>query len=734
MTKAVIRSKLDDDTLSRTLEKGEFEAYPERDFEDGIHDYISEVENVDLDIDIETTIRTSQDDKMNEIENEVIRESCDDIVYKGNLPNKVRKREDDQNDDHSNGHSAEDKDTKESTITPIVHDKTHPDTIKRAKKLKKAKKGFTVEDVIARNFQELLLQDTEYKVSDVGRVQRTPKTWSKILWNALLLGFSLTNSLIGAGILSLSQTCYKMGIVGFFLWNIATIFYFIITWYFYNKAIYITGAATMGELLSIFFGNVIAIVVDLCNTLFYFCVLMIYQVIITQYLFGIVTDLTSRENFEYTLDTCYEGKTAGVYCKWHYIILYLVALLLNLPLIIPKSVKFLNRISMLSIVGAVTVSFVIFAKAIYYGSNNKSSNGDGTNNVPTFNGKWWPSGVLDFFTMAPFITANYQIHSCLPPLYSGTKGMSKKTKLLSLQGASLVSVVTCASLYILMAISGNVSFDKVSSNVLNDFSNPNSTSVDWLIILSRIFMIIVVTMSFPALMFPTCAGIYRYLPKTWKFTTLWNGRLAILTIRIIILLLTTLFASFLADIGVVFSVASALFSIFVVYICPMSIMMLWPRVEKFGSPEFRKLSVIDNIIYNKVVEGSQKFSSKDIETALNRNEEKGDISDVVLTINTNTSGQQEIELDSLGALKNLVKNENTENKNASKSSENKINIAFDKENTVDVDILKNRNKTIKLPDGKIPLWRYLVFIPAMLICVCLCILSVVGTILNEVKK
>ncbi|ELP88256.1 amino acid transporter, putative [Entamoeba invadens IP1] len=707
MSKAVISSNLDNDTLSKTLEKGEFEAYPERDFEDGIHDYISENENVDLDVDIEHS-----DDKDSEIdEDEVARENGAEVAYKSKVVKIVRKTDEEDKEEHN-----DDQITKEE--------------IKKVKKLKKTKKGFTVEDVIARNFQELLLQEKEFHRTEVGEMKRTNKTWIKIAINSVLLGFSLTNSLVGAGILSLALTCYKMGIVGFFLWNIATIVYFLITWYYYNRAIYITGAATMGELLSMFFGKVVAIIVDVCNTAFYFCVLMIYQVIATQYLFGIIQDLTSRDKFSYTMDTCYEGKTAGVYCKWHYIILYLVAVLLNFPLIIPKSVKFLNRISMLTVISAVIASFVVFGKAIYFGANDKSSNGDGTNNIPTFSGKWWPSGVMEFFTMAPFITANFQIHSCLPPLFSGTKGMSKKTKLVALQGGSLVSICTCAFLYLLMAISGNVSFDKVSSNVLNDFSNPNSTEIDWLIIVSRILMIIVVVISYPALMFPTCAGIYRYLPKKWKFTTMWNGRVAIMAIRFTILLLTTLFASFLADIGVVFSVASAIFSIFVVYICPMSIMMLWPRVEKFGSPDFRKLSVIDNIIYNKVVEGNQKFSQNDIETALGKVEaEKNEgVADVVLTINTDATGQQEIELDNIKEQK-----DNEENKKEVEIDGNKVNIAVNPETDMDVDIMKNRHKWIKLPDAHVPIWRYLVFIPCMVICVGLCILSVVGTILDEVK-
>ncbi|EAL45272.1 N-system amino acid transporter 1, putative [Entamoeba histolytica HM-1:IMSS-B] len=696
MSKAVIQSNLDNDTLSKTLEKGDFEEYPERFIEDGIHDFPNEEESVELDVNV---VNEMDDSSGSTDEDEVARDNGEEVAYKSKISKKISY--------NSEGESK---------------DELSKEDIKNIKKLKKkkAKKGFTVEDMIARNFQELLCEQKEFKRNEVGNLQRTKKTWYKIFSNSFSFGFSLTNSLIGAGILSLSQTCYKMGVIGFVAWCLATIVYFVITWNYFNRAIYITGAATMGELLSLIFGKVFACIVDICNTLFYFCVLMVYQVIATQYLFGIIQDLTNRDKWNYTMDSCYGSKTAGVFCKWHYIILYLVAVCLNFPLIIPKSVKFLNRISTLTVVAAVITTFVVLGKAIYAGASGKSSNG-GDANYPTFSGKLWPTGAMDFFTMAPFITANFQIHSCLPPLYVGTKGLSKKTKLVALQGGSYVSVLTCSSLFIIMAVSGHVSFDKVSSNVLNDFSNPDSSDVDWLIIVCRMLMIIVVVISYPALMFPTCAGILRYIPKKWKIVQLWNGRVIILMIRTTILILTTFCATFIIDIGVVFSVASAIFSIFVVYVGPMCIMMLWPRIEKFGDPNFRKLSIIDNIIYNKVVEGNQRFTQNDIETALGKEEaEKNEgVADVVVTIDTNTNGQQEIEL-------NEIKEQKETNIETSKDDSSSVT-TYD----IDAEIMKNKNKWIKLPDAYIPIWRYIVYGIAMLICIGLCILSVVGTLIEQ---
>ena len=115
--------------------------------------------------------------------------------------------------------------------------------------------------------------------------------------------------------------------------------------------------------------------------------------------------------------------------------------------------------------------------------------------------------------MAPFITANFQVHSSLPALYSNTEGMSKKNKLFSLQGGSYLSVFLCSVLFLLVAVSGNITFDNVSSNILNDFLNPNSTTIDWHILVCRALMVVVVVIAYPLIMFPTCAGILRYIPK-----------------------------------------------------------------------------------------------------------------------------------------------------------------------------------------------------------------------------
>ncbi|EKE40427.1 hypothetical protein ENUP19_0198G0027 [Entamoeba nuttalli] len=700
MSKAVIRSNLDNETLSKTLEKGDFEEYSERFIEDGYHDFPNEEESVDLDVEFIDRKRGESNSKS---ENEVKRENGEEIAYEPKISTK-----------------------NEST------EQTDEDRVNQVKKLKKAKakKGFTVEDLIARNFQELLCQKKEFKRNEEGKLKKTPFAWKTLITSSVSLGFNLTNTLVGAGILSLSQACYKMGIVGFVLWSLATIVYFIYTWYYYNRAIYLTGAGTMGELLSLIFGKILACLVDICNTLFNLCILMSYQVIVTQYLFGIIQDLTTRDQWDNTIDECYGNpqRTAGIACGWHYILLILVAVCLNFPFIIPKSVKFLNRISVLSIIVAVFVTFTVMIKAIYCGAKGKSSNGsDG--NFPTFKGKWWPSGVMDFFTMAPFITANFQIHSSIPPIYVGTKGMSKKVKLSSLQGAVCIAVLTCSFFFVFMAVSGHVSFDKVSSNVLNDFSNPNSSDKDWLIIVCRMLMIILVLMSYPALTFSTCAGILRYIPKKWKIYQLWNGRVIIFIIRCSILFVTTLCACFVTNIGVIFSVASAIFSIFVVYVCPLSIIMLWPRIEKFGDPNFRKLSVIDNIIYNKVVDGNQKFTQHDIEAALSKAEAQKNegVADVIVTINnTPTEGQQEIELNEV---KEEIQNHSAQNENS--NSDFPI---LPEDDGNEVDIMKNRKKWMKLPDAPVPIWRYFVFGTAMFCCLVLCILSVVGTILGEVNK
>ena len=53
----------------------------------------------------------------------------------------------------------------------------------------------------------------------------------------------------------------------------------------------------------------------------------------------------------------------------------------------------------------------------------------------------------------------------------------------------------------------------------------------------------------------------------------------------------------------------------------------------------------------------------------------------------------------------------------------------------DIDIEEmRRKKFLKLPYVHIPWWRYVVYIIAMVCCVALCVLSVIGTILGEVNK
>ena len=51
----------------------------------------------------------------------------------------------------------------------------------------------------------------------------------------------------------------------------------------------------------------------------------------------------------------------------------------------------------------------------------------------------------------------------------------------------------------------------------------------------------------------------------------------------------------------------------------------------------------------------------------------------------------------------------------------------------EVDIFKNKDKSMKLPDAEIPIWRYIIFITCMICCVILCILSVVGTLMDAFK-
>ena len=483
----------------------------------------------------------------------------------------------------------------------------------------------------------------------------------------------------------------------------------------------------MGELLSLVFGNAFAVIVDICNTGFYFCVMMCYQVIATQYIIGMTSDLAG-DKFDTTLAECYGGKAAGIFCKWHYIILYLVVLCLNVPLILPKSVAFLNKISSLTVISAIITTGVVMIKGIIAGAKGVSSNGMGEENIPSFTGKLWPKGFMEFFTMAPFITANFQIHSSFPPLFVGTKNMSKKVKLHALNGGSYVSNVICSALFLIMAVSGAVSFDNVSSNVLNDFSSKKG-NVDVAIVICRVLMTIVVVISYPALMFPTAAGLVRYFPKNWKITQLWNGRAVILIVRLGLTVLITLVSTFVTDIGVIFSVASALFSIVVVYIGPMSIMMLWPRIEKLGKPDFRKLSVVDNLIYNKVVDGNQYFTMKDVieKTGIEN------VDELIVKIDPKVTGENEVEMKEEKKEEDKIKEIQMEgNSNIALYEIEYIEGNAPPQTKVN-ELMQYKDKLCKLPPAPIPTYRYVLYGIAMVLCVIMCILSIVGTIMEQFK-
>ena len=562
------------------------------------------------------------------------------------------------------------------------------------------------EPIVQQNLRELVLKQQEYIKTGEGDIKRSSKTKKKIVSNMFQFSFSLIGCLIGSGILSLANACKQMGIVGFVAWIIATNVYYWYTWTYFNKAIYITGSSTIGEMFSLIFGNTFAIIVDICNTLFYCCILICDQVIATQYIFGIIQDLTTRDQWDNTLDECYGNpqRIAGVACNWHYIILYLIVLCANLPLIIPKNVKFLSKIAILTLIAAIFTSFSVVYKMIYHSITGTSAN-NSDKNYPTLTGKLWPESFMSFFTMAPFITANFQVNSCMPPLYAGTKGMSKRSKYASIEGGSILSIVISSVLFILVAVSGNVIFDSVSSNILNDFLNSNSSTIDWHILVCRALMIIVVLVAYPMAMLPASAGIVRYLPKKWKIVRNNNGFAATLLVKMCILILTTFCSSFITNIGAIFSIGSSIFSIFICYIGPLSTIMLWPRIEKFGNPEFRKLSVVDRILYGKDVDGKQYFENKEVEIALSK---------------TSNSNSDDV----------VVQIEKDEHSSNEHDEMNALFFTVDKKQFEEEDLNPLRKKTMKLPYVEIPKWRYAVFIIAMIICVILCILSVVGTLIG----
>ena len=587
-------------------------------------------------------------------------------------------------------------------------------------------------EIIKRNLEEIIYERKEYEIQN-NEKKRTKKSILQIITNSFSMSFSMINCIIGAGILSLSQSCSKMGIIGYSIWLILTGIYFYIIWKYYNKAIYLTNSSTMGELLSMIFGNTIACIIDISQSLFFFCYMFCYQVIGTQYIFGIIQDVTTREEWNNTIDECYGNpqRTIGIHCNWHYIILFLLSICVILPLIIPKSVSFVNRISFLVLVSAGITTFVIFGKTIYYGSKGISSNAKGEENIPTTKGKWLPKGVMEFFTMAPFITSNFIINSLLPALYSETKGYSKPSKLKSLNYGAIFTNIFTVILYLIIAISGNIAFDKVSSNILNDFVNSERTTIDWLSIICRVLMTLTVIVSYPGLMFPLCVSVMRYIPKTWKIMQIRNGDIGVLLLRIMIWILSTILACFITDIGVVFSIIASVFALPILYYGPMMIMMLWPRFEKLGEPSKRKLSVVENVLYKNYVKGKQYFSEQEIEENMTKEGIEREEEEIEKYEYFEGYEMKEIEIENSN---NSNMNDNNDNTTLNDLNDNNDSNEMKEENEENELKQISQNTIIKLPYVKISKWRYIGYGSAMGIVTILCIISIIGTIIDAVQK
>ena len=125
------------------------------------------------------------------------------------------------------------------------------------------------------------------------------------------------------------------------------------------------------------------------------------------------------------------------------------------------------------------------------------------------------------------------IQQIFPPLFTGTKGISKKNKFTAFLGGSLLSCIICSTLFLVVALCGTISFDNPKSNILNAFSNPcPNASTDWVITVCRILMIIVVLVSYPAIIFPVTSSLIRYIPKKWKISKIWKGRFIMILMRL----------------------------------------------------------------------------------------------------------------------------------------------------------------------------------------------------------
>lgn len=381
---------------------------------------------------------------------------------------------------------------------------------------------------------------------------------------------TLINSVVGAGVLALGDTFSRMGSVCAIILLLisAAVVYF--SFRAINEATYYTKARTFRQLLVFIFGDVFAMVVDVCNVVILFSYLITYIAISSQYALAF---LAGCKAFSYSYEECY--LSSGLPCWKHYVAVAIITLCVLVPLVCFRSLNFLNKISSLSLV-MVVITAVCFVVLICIAAA-KHAPVMGTQEVCPPYVKLWPHNFPQFMVYAPFLISLYVVHSSLSPMFSNMHGKDFGFRLKAMQIATHIAVPLCTALYLIMGFVGSSMFEYPRDNLLNGFD-----SGFILILILRLCMAVVVMVSYPAIMLPVRTSILTWIKYDENNKKVDNA--LFYGIGLGLVALSMIIAMVYPNIGDIFSYASSIFGIFSAWIAPLMVILYMPRIRALGKP------------------------------------------------------------------------------------------------------------------------------------------------------
>lgn len=470
------------------------------------------------------------------------------------------------------------------------------------------------------------------------------------------MGFStamtIVNTVIGAGMLALGDAFYSMGLIGatFILIGSAVIIYF--SFMAINEAVYYTKSRTFRELFIFIFGPIFATIIDVANTLIMSSYLIGYIVIASQYSLAFITAFGGKIGYEY--GTCYARPYAPE-CHQHYIAVVIVTIII-VPLICFRGLNFLNYVSIFATVmvlfTTVTLVVLLCKHAIEKTPVIKTDN-------CLVHVKPNPPTPLHFMVYAAFPITLYLVHSSIPPMFAEMRGQTMTVRKRVMEIAIQISIPITTIINLTMGIVGSTMFLRPRDNILNTFE-PKSEDV--VISIIRIAMSCVVIVSYPIVLLPVRASIMRWIPYNKQ-----NGRadtIVFYSVGFGVTLLCMGVAMVYPNIGEIFNYAATIFGIFVTWIAPLMIIMYMPRIRAMGKP-------------------TEEFDDRDVK---NLNATGTELSEMTVTCNESS----------------YMGNTSTADTVSEKSVSKTKQVSLRKR-------LRKGPGRRRLPDVKLPKWRYAVF-------------------------